>query len=87
MKIRHDYTKYEDVVAVISFEEDEYIFNPQAEDEIADFLNEKIGGRCAYPSDIPVFLEASSWCTLACIGEEYEDDEFTITIMDREELD
>ena len=81
---RVDYSNGADVVAIIeiSKEDWEYVFDAQAEDAISDFLAEKIGDRLHELNGCPLFMEASSWCVMAGIGETYEDEEFVIEIAD-----
>lgn len=81
---RVDYSNGADVVAIIeiSKEDWEYVFDAQAEDTISNFLAEKIGDRLHELNGCPLFMEASSWCVMAGIGETYEDEEFEIYIMD-----
>lgn len=78
--MRHDFSNGADIVAVISMATDEYIFAASDEEGIADFLCDAIGERECEVNGVPVFIEASSWCPLAGIGETYEDDEFSIFI-------
>ena len=82
---RVDYSNGADVVTIIEMSDCEYVFDTQDEDGISDFLYGKIGEREHELSGIPVYIEASSWCPLADIGTEYEDEEFTIYIEEVEE--
>lgn len=81
---RVDYSSGAEVVAIIRIDKDEweYVFDAQAEDTISNFLAEKIGDRLHELNGCPLFMEASSWCVMAGIGETYEDEEFEIYIMD-----
>lgn len=83
--MRVDYSNGAEVVAIIEMEDCEYVFDVQDEEGISDFLYEKIGERECEANGIPVFIEASSWCPLADIGTEYEDEEFTIYIEEIED--
>lgn len=83
--MRVDYSNGSEFVAIIDFDNCEYVFDTQDEDGISDFLYEKIGEREHEISGIPVYIEASSWCPLADIGTTYEDDKFTIYIEEVEE--
>ena len=78
--MRRDFSNGADIVAVISMANDEYIFAASDEEGIADFLCDAIGERECEANGVPAFIEASSWCPLAGIGETYEDDEFSICI-------
>lgn len=63
--------------------EGKYIFDAQAEDEISDFLYEKIGEKLHDITGIPLFMEASAWCTFASVGDIYEEEEFKIEVRSR----
>ena len=78
--MRHDFSNGANVVAVITMVYNEYVFATHDEDGIADFLCRKIGDREHEASGVPVYIEASSWCALAGIGETYEDEDFDIYI-------
>lgn len=80
--MRVDYSNGAEAVAIINIDNCEYFFDAQDEDRISDFLYERIGEREHELSGIPLFMEASSWCTLACVGETFEDKEFEICIVD-----
>ena len=78
--MRHDYSNGADYVAIISIEDDEYVFAASDEEGIADFLCDLIGERECESSGVPVYIEASGWCPLAGVGEIYEDEAFSILI-------
>lgn len=78
--MRRDFSNGAGVVAVITMVYNEYVFDAQDEEAIADFLCKKIGSREDEVSGAPVYIEAASWCSLAGIGEAYEDEEFDIYI-------
>lgn len=78
--MRIDYSNGSEFVAIIHINNCEYVFDAQDEETISDFLYEKIGERECELSGIPVFIEASSWCSLASVGETFEDEEFEICI-------
>lgn len=78
--MRRDFSNGADIVAIISIADNEYVFAAHDEEGIADFLCNAIGERECEVNGVPVFIEASSWCSLAGIGETYEDDEFDIYI-------
>ena len=84
-KMRIDYSNGAQTVAVIEMNNDEYVFKAQNEEEIADFLYEKVGEQLHGITEVPLFIEASSWCALACVGEVYETENFKIYIEDIEE--
>ena len=59
------------------------IFKANDEDGISDFLYGIVGESAKEElSDIPTYIEASSWCPLACIGDTFEREEFTIEIVE-----
>lgn len=83
-----DYANNEDIVAVIKFEhlpERKYIFAAQDEKNIADILFEKLGEKNLEDNGNPSFMEASSWCTFASIGETFEGNNFTIQIKEADD--
>jgi len=47
-------------------------FHHDDPEAVFDWLNSQVGTEEA--------IEASSWCELACVGEEYESDNFYITV-------
>lgn len=74
------------VVAEIRLTDDKWLYRYSAQDEraIADFLYQRIGERLCDSNNIPLYIEASAWCTLASVGEMYEDESFVIEILERE---
>lgn len=78
--MRRDYSNGAEIIAVIQINDCEYVFDAQDEESIADFLAEKIGDRLHELNSCPMFMEASAWCTMAGVGETYEDEEFEIYI-------
>lgn len=59
------------------------IFRTDEEDKIADYIYGLIGAKSDEEiSGIPTFIEASSWCSLAGIGEVFERDCFCIEIIE-----
>lgn len=80
--MRIDYSNGAQTVAVIEMGNNKYVFNAQNGDEISDFLYGKIGEQLHDITKVPIFMEASSWCTFADIGEVYETENFRIFIED-----
>lgn len=80
--MRYYYNRSSPIVAIIAFDEDEYVFNPQDEEGIYEFLSDRIGDRLYELSGVPVCIEASSWCAMANIGSIFEDEDFEIYIDD-----
>lgn len=58
-----------------------YSFNVKDEDAIADFIQREFGDTVG-DNGVPLYMEASSWCSLACIGEVFSNDLFTIDLED-----
>lgn len=58
-----------------------YVFSASDEEQISDFLYQKLGERMCENSFIPAYIEASGWCALASVGEVYSDSEFEIEIV------
>ena len=59
------------------------IFKADDEDKISNFLYELMGDDAEEElSGVPTFIEASSWCPLACIGDTFERDLFSIKIIE-----
>ena len=59
------------------------VFNAGDESSISDFLYGIVGESSKEElSGIPTFIEASSWCPMACIGDVFEREEFTIEICE-----
>ena len=60
-----------------------YTFNANDEDGISDFLYGIVGDNTEEEiSGVPTFIEASSWCPEAGIGETFERTKFTIEIIE-----
>lgn len=78
--MRVDYSNGAEVVAVIEMNNEEYVHDAQDEDIIADFLYSKVGEKLHEITGVPVFIEASSWCPLASVGETFETEDFHISI-------
>ncbi len=74
------------IVAKIIMSDGIYLFDPNDEEYICDFLLEN---EIDYSEDNgnPAYAEASSWCRLAPIGSRYESDQFEIEIIDREDIE
>ncbi len=61
----------------------EYVFRANEEDKISDFLYGIVGDSTEEEiSGIPTYIEASSWCPLANLGDTFEREEFTIEITE-----
>ena len=58
-----------------------HTFRASNEKEIADFLAAKYGTLMA-DNGIPMYVEASSWCSVACIGDTFSNEWFEISIED-----
>lgn len=78
--MRVDYSNGAETIARISIDGEEYIFDTQNENEISDFLYGKIGEVLHEISGVPIFIEASSWCVLASVGDTFETNYFEIAI-------
>ena len=58
-----------------------YIFKANDEDGISDFLYGIVGDNAEEElSGVPTFIEASSWCPQAAIGDTFEREDFIIEI-------
>lgn len=58
-----------------------YTFKANDEGGISDFLYGIVGDSTEEElSGVPTFIEASSWCTLAAIGDTFEREDFIIEI-------
>ena len=58
-----------------------YIFVANDEDGISDFLYDIVGDNAEEElSGVPTFIEASSWCPQAAIGDTFEREDFIIEI-------
>lgn len=69
--------------AVITFKNDTIrIFETINEADIADYLHDIIGDEVDESNGVPTYIEASSWCPMAFIGDVFESEKFTIVITD-----
>jgi len=60
-----------------------YVFDANNEDAISDFLYGIVGDSAEEElSGVPTFIEASSWCPIASVGEVFERNDFTIEITE-----
>lgn len=59
------------------------IFESINEADIADYLYSIVGDEVEESNGVPTYIEASSWCPMASIGDVFESEKFTITIVDR----
>lgn len=57
-------------------------FAANDENAIAEFLYENAGNRVEKSNGIPTYIEASSWCPLASIGETFDSSDFVIEIAE-----
>lgn len=78
--MRVDYSNGAEIIAKISINGEEYIFDAQNENAISDFLYGEIGEVLHETSRVPLFIEASSWCVLAGVGDTFETGYFEISI-------
>lgn len=53
------------------------------ENDIADYLYSIVGDEVEESHGVPTYIEASSWCPMASIGDVFESEKFTITIADQ----
>lgn len=61
----------------------QYTFKANDEDAISDFLYGIVGDSNEEElSGVPTFIEASSWCPLASIGDIFEREKFKIEIIE-----
>ena len=58
------------------------IFESINEADIADYLYGIVGDEVEESNGVPTYIEASSWCPMASIGDVFENEKFTITITD-----
>ena len=58
------------------------IFKANDESSISDFLYETVGEKLEESNRIPIFIEASSWCCMACVGDTFDEEDFTIEIVE-----
>lgn len=49
---------------------------------IADWLYDIVGDEVEGSNGVPTYIEASSWCPMASIGDVFESAKFSITITD-----
>lgn len=69
--------------AVIAFKNGTIrIFEANNEADIADYLYSIVGDEINGSNGVPTYIEASSWCPMASIGDVFESARFTITIAD-----
>lgn len=58
------------------------VFKANDESSIADFLYEIMGEKLEGSNGVPIFIEASAWCPMVCIGDTFEREDFTIEIVE-----
>lgn len=58
------------------------VFETNNEADIADYLYSIVGDEIEKSNGVPTYIEASSWCPMASIGDVFESARFTITISD-----
>ena len=58
------------------------IFESINEADIADYLCGIVGDEVKESNGVPTYIEASSWCPMASIGDVFESAKFSITITD-----
>lgn len=58
------------------------IFESIIEADIADYLYGIVGDEVEESNGVPTYIEASSWCSMASIGDVFESAKFSITITD-----
>lgn len=58
------------------------IFESINEADIADYLYGIVGDEVEENNGVPTYIEASSWCPMASIGDVFESARFTMTIID-----
>ena len=59
------------------------IFESINEADIADYLYGIVGDEVEESNGVPTYIEASSWCPMASIGDVFESARFTIAIVDQ----
>ena len=59
------------------------VFETINEADIADYLHDIMGDEVDESNGVPIYIEASSWCPMASIGDVFESEKFTIMIVDR----
>lgn len=68
---------------VITFKNDTIRgFAANNEADIADYLYGIVGDEVEESNGVPTYIEASSWCPTASIGDVFESKKFTIVITD-----
>lgn len=69
--------------AVIAFKNSTIrVFETINEADIADYLYSIVGNEVEESNGVPTYIEASSWCPMASIGDVFESARFTMTIID-----
>lgn len=58
------------------------IFESINEADIADYLYRIVEDEVEESNGVPTYIEASSWCPMASIGDVFESEKFSITITD-----
>lgn len=58
------------------------VFETTNEADIADYLYGIVRDEVDESNGVPMYIEASSWCPMASIGDVFESEKFTITIAD-----
>lgn len=58
------------------------VFAANNEADIADYLYGIVGDEVEESNGVPTYIEASSWCPMASIGDVFESKKFTIVITD-----
>ena len=58
------------------------VFETINEADIADYLYSIVGDEIDESNGVPTYIEASSWCPIASVGDVFENEKFTITITD-----
>ena len=58
------------------------VFATNNEADIADYLYGIVGDEIEESNGVPTYIEASSWCPMASIGDVFESKKFTIVITD-----
>ena len=59
------------------------VFEIINEADIADYLYGIVGDEVEESNGVPTYIEASSWCPIASIGDVFESARFTIAIVDQ----
>ena len=58
-------------------------FAANDEADIANYLYSIVGDEVEESNGVPTYIEASSWCPTASIGDVFENEKFTIMIVDQ----